>query len=273
MNYVALTHCMNEEKLIGNTIESVLNQTVKPQSYVVVDDGSTDATPDIIKQYPVEYRRITAPKLPYKTQNLFRAFILGANEAIKTCPEWEYLFSIDADSAIPPDYVESLMKRTEADPRIGIASGVMHGRRLFKTRPSNGARLWKKGCWVDIGGIDPIIHFDMHAVLKANQKGWKTRAFNDIKYSEYRTSKRRNLMDWYISGRTRHVLGFPIPHSCGISIIYMNDKPYILGALVMLLTHFLSGVATPKPFNDEYYDFMKKFAIWELFERLGRNRL
>ena len=263
-NYIAITIAHNEEKFIEEAIKSVLAQRPKPNLYIIVDDKSTDETSTIIEKYPVLYMRIEEPRLFLGSMNMQRALTKGIQRATDLVPDWEYLLKVDADSIIPTNYFLQLHSRMEKYPDLGICSGVMREGKIWKGRASDGAKLYRRECWDDIGGLDRIIHWDTHAILKAYHRGWVVAAFSDIQYDETRTSERENLYEWYINGLTRFLLGFPLYHTIGVGAVYIRKKPMVLGSLVMIITHLIQSILHRcKPFHKSYYAFMKKFAYWE----------
>ena len=270
MSLVAVTIARNEEALIETTILSVLNQTVKPDMYVIVDDGSTDRTPEIIKKYydqGVFYVKVKDARYEVRSYNLCRAVNLGFKVSTFICPAWEFALKIDSDSSIPENYLEEMLSFMK-HPRLGIVSGCMAHRKLWKNRPSDGAKVYRRECWDEIGGMDYVTGWDTHGIIKANQMNWTTLNVPII-YTEARTSKRQRLREWYQTGATRYFLGFPLWHTAGVSIVYMNDPPYGLGAMVMLLTHIVFRIINRgRIFNEEYYAYAKKFAFWEMTERV-----
>jgi len=266
--YVAVTTAKNEQHSISATIMSVLNQSHPPELYVVVDDDSEDDTPQIIKRHPVEYIQIRAPAIPVRSFNMLRGLITGINKVTEKAPEWFFLLKIDADSILPEDYVERLLTRMESNPRVGIASGVMNNRKLRRTRPSDGAKIYRRECWDEIGGLDMIVGWDTHGVIKANKEGWNTRAYADIRYIERRSSRKTKLKGWMQTGFNRYYLGYPLFHTFWVAVEYLNDYPYILGSIVMILGHLVAGLSRNRPLEKSYYRYMQGFALWEIIERL-----
>ena len=238
-NYIALTIAYNEEKYIRDTIESVLNQTIKPRLYIVVDDGSTDRTPLIVSEYPVYYMRVDEPKFYLGSMNMHRAIVRGIQQATDLVPDWGFMLKVDADSMIPRNYVETLHGKMMDNPELGICSGLMKGGNVWKGRASDGAKLYRRECWDMIGGLDRTIHWDTHAIVKAYWKGWVVRTFRNVPYDERRTSERENLYEWYITGITRYYLGFPLFHTIGAAALYCKKKPFFIGSITMILTQFL----------------------------------
>lgn len=264
MRYIAITIAYNEEKYIEKTIQSVLNQKVKPALYIVVDDGSSDQTPFIISKYPVYYMRIDEPKYYLGSMNMHRALTRGIQQATDLVLDWDYLLKIDADSVIPDNYFQTLHEKMQDHPNLGICSGLMKGGNVWKGRASDGAKLYRRECWEMIGGLDRTIHWDTHAIVKAYWKGWLVRAFKELEYDEQRSSERENLYEWYITGITRYYLGFPLIHTIGAGALYWKKKPLIIGSLTMILTQALYTLCKCyKPFDSSYYDFAKKFVKTE----------
>jgi glycosyltransferase involved in cell wall biosynthesis len=275
LKYVALTSGRNEEQFIRNTIDATLSQDLPPVVYVVVDDGSTDKTPEILSEYKkIHVLRLNNPRHETRGVNLAWALNSGVKKVTKLVPDWDYLLKIDADSVLPSTYFSSLVEKFEKDPCLGITSGTPYDEKVWRGRASDGGKIYRRKCWDTIGHFTPGNAFDTFALIQAKQYGWKVESFPEIKYTQLRTWKRESLKRWVLSGRSRYFLGFPPWHTFLISIVYSMDKPWIIGGLTMFLAHvltYLGGIK--KPHSSDYYKFAKKYAMWELLERIRERRL
>ncbi len=192
-SYVIITPAYNEMQYIGTAIESVIAQTVRPLLWVIVDDGSTDETGEIIKLYAERHewiRYVYRQKAPGQTyfgsgvQAILKGLKLLARES------YEYLAILDADISLPKDYYEKILDCFERDERLGIASGVYvdnidgHLRKVLNDRRSTpkGLMVFRKSCYEDIGGFIPLKYGyeDTCACFAARMKGWKTWSFPDM---------------------------------------------------------------------------------------------
>ena len=264
--YIAVTSVRNEEKFIEDCIESILGQSLAPEVYVVVDDGSTDETPRIVRRFPVEYLRIDVPRHPRRGVNLAYALNLGVGRASRLCPDWRYLLKVDGDSLIPPNYAEYLIERMEEAPRLGVCGGQPYGWKIRPKRVTDGARLYRRACWEEIGGLDLINAFDFHAVLKARQLGWETRSF-PVRYLERRWSGKIGVGRWIDAGFARKSLGFPLWHTALAAMRNIKmGRPPIIGPLAMVLSHPL-GIWPRAPRLNP--DWVRRFATEELREYIG----
>jgi len=275
LRYVALTSGRNEEKYISETIEGVLSQSSPPAAYVVVDDGSTDKTPQILEQFKdVDVVRPGNPRHRTRGVNLAWALNAGIKKATELVPDWDYLLKVDADSVIPPNYLTSLIHRFEENPRLGLASGTPQDEKVWRGRASDGAKVYRRECWDDIKHFVPCNAFDTVALLQAKRFGWVVESYPEIRYMQLRTWRRESLSRWILSGRSRYYLGFPSWHTFLIAIVYVTHSPRIIGSLSMFLAHLLTAVGGLKrPFPAQFYEFMKKYAVWETLERLRERRL
>ncbi|MCW4050786.1 MAG: glycosyltransferase [Candidatus Bathyarchaeota archaeon] len=275
MKYVALTSGRNEEKFIRKTVEGVLSQDLEPEAYVVVDDGSEDKTSDIL----AEYEKVTVVKLnnrrhPTRGVNLAWALNSGVQRLKEVVPDWDYMLKVDADSVLPSDYFSRLVVKFEQNPRLGVTSGTPFDEKVWRGRASDGGKVYRRACFDDIKHFVPCNAFDTLALLQAKRYNWIVESFPEIKYTQLRTWRRGNLDRWILSGRARYFLGFPSWHTFLISIVYMRDKPWIIGSFSMFLAHALTALGgLEKPFPKEYYDFAKKYAMWETLERYHEKRL
>jgi glycosyltransferase involved in cell wall biosynthesis len=275
LKYVALTSGRNEEQFIKKTIDATLALDLPPTVYVVVDDGSTDKTPEILSEYKnIQVLRLNNPRHDTRGVNLAWALNSGIKKATELVPDWEYLLKIDADSVMPSNYFSNLLEKFHKDPNLGITSGTPYDEKVWRGRASDGGKIYRRKCWDAISQFTPGNAFDTLALIQAKQFGWKVESFSEIKYTQLRTWKRENLDRWVLSGRSRYFLGFPPWHTFLISIIYSMEKPWILGGLTMFLAHVLTYLGRiEKPHSPEYYEFARKYAMWELLERLHDKRL
>jgi glycosyltransferase involved in cell wall biosynthesis len=275
VKYVAITSGRNEERYIEQIIEAVLQLNPPPVMYIIIDDNSTDKTPEILQRKTgIEIMRLNNPRHPVRGVNLALALNAGIRKVTKLVPDWDYLLKIDADSVLPRDYFKRLLLEFERNIKLGISSGTPYDEKVWRGRASDGAKVYRRQCWNDIGYFTPCNAFDTLALIEAKRHNWIVESFPNIKYTQLRTWRRENLNRWILSGRTRYYLGFPPWHTFLISIVYSTNKPWLLGGLSMFLAHLLTSIGAPKkPFSEEYYEFVSKYAIWETLERYHEKRL
>jgi len=109
-----LVPAYNEEKVIGNTIESLLASHYRNYEILVIDDGSKDGTLDVARRYEHEARvRIIAKENGGKSS----ALNVGIHEA-----RGEVIVAMDADTVIHPDFIPYVLGHFR-DPSVGAASG------------------------------------------------------------------------------------------------------------------------------------------------------
>lgn len=193
MDYVIITPAYNEEKHISQTIDSVLSQTILPKIWVIVDDGSTDGTADVIKSKVEQHpwiRYIFRPKIDgqtYYVSNVY-AILEGIKEVSSI--SFEYLAILDADISLFDNYYQTIFQLFSHDPRLGIVSGNCADRigeeikkHLYDRRSCPKAiMVFRRQCYEDIGGFVPMKYGgeDTCACFAARMNGWKTWAFHEL---------------------------------------------------------------------------------------------
>jgi biofilm PGA synthesis N-glycosyltransferase PgaC len=192
--YVLITPAYNEAAFIGQTIESVAAQTLPPLRWVIVDDGSTDQTADIVNRYAarfpfIEYcRRERESGQTYYGSNVYA--ILQGYERLKSL-EFDYLAILDADIVLCPDYYEQIFRRFDANRDLGIATGTLleeingHLRELVVDRYSTpkALQVFRRACYDHTGGYIPCRNGgeDSCAEIMARMYGWRTWSFPEIR--------------------------------------------------------------------------------------------
>ena len=165
MLYVLITPARNEESFIENTIRSVVSQTVIPQKWVIVSDGSTDRTDEIVKKYTRDHPWIELVRMPEHRDRQFAAKVHCFNAGFEKVKNTEYnvIGNLDADVSFEKDYIEFLLDRFAGNPKLGVAGTPYIENKYNSASDSfegenfvNGAiQLFRRQCFEDIGGYIP----------------------------------------------------------------------------------------------------------------------
>lgn len=183
----------NEEKNILHTVKSVLDQTIKPQQWIIVDDGSTDQTAEIVNDAIKGCPWITLIKLGDRGfydlagGGEIKAFYQGFN--LIDIEELDFIGKLDGDISFDEFYYENLMKKFDDDEKLGIASGAcfhyeeeeLVEEHAYYKHVRGAARLYRTACWKEIGGVINCLGWDCVDLFKARSLGWHTQSFSDLR--------------------------------------------------------------------------------------------
>jgi biofilm PGA synthesis N-glycosyltransferase PgaC len=200
MRYVLITPAHNEEAFIQKTLDSMVAQTLLPERWVIVDDGSTDQTPEIVETYAKRYPWIQLVIRPQRLDRSFAGKVHAFNAGLARVQslEFDVVGNLDADLSFEPDYLEFLMLKFSEDPKLGVAGtpftedgGYDTARDSFEgeNHVAGGCQLFRRKCFEDVGGYVPnkAGGIDWIAVTTARMKGWRTRSFPEKRFHHYRT--------------------------------------------------------------------------------------
>ena len=200
MKYVLITPAHNEAAFIEKTLDSMAAQTLLPERWVIVDDGSTDRTAEIVQGYTARFPWI---ELLRRSQRLDRSFA-GKVDAFNAGFEraasipFDVIGNLDADLSFERDYLEFLLRKFCEDPKLGVAGTPFteegnydSARDSFEgeNHVAGGCQLFRRQCFEEIGGYiaNRAGGIDWIAVTTARMKGWRTRSFLDKRFHHYRT--------------------------------------------------------------------------------------
>ena len=198
LEYVLITPAHNEADLIEKTIQSVISQTILPKRWVIVSDGSTDGTDEIVKNYMDGREWMELVHLPARQERNFAAKVLAFNAGYERVKEltFDIIGNIDADVSFTEDYVAYLLGKFEEMPGLGVAGthyieGDFHSYRdsyINENHVNGQCQLFRRSCFEDIGGYTPIKGggIDWVAVTTARMKGWTTRSFAERTFNHHR---------------------------------------------------------------------------------------
>ncbi|MGA9131057.1 MAG: glycosyltransferase family A protein [Candidatus Sulfotelmatobacter sp.] len=258
LTYVLITPCRNEARLIEETIQSVVAQTILPLRWLIVNDGSTDATAEIVTNYAVQHSWIELVSLPARKERNFAGKVHAFNEGLKRVQDlrFELIGNLDADISFGADHFEFLISKFADNLELGVAGtaytqdgGWDSTRDSFEGENSvHGAcQLFRYKCFLDIGGYcaSRLGGVDWIAVTTARMKGWETRNYPDRRYYHPRTmgtAEKGPLGAAFDYGRKDYLLGgSPVWELCRVAY-QMTKRPVFLRGTALLFGFCMAAV-------------------------------
>jgi len=252
--YVLITPARNEAQYIELTLQSMANQQYRPLKWVIVSDGSTDGTDDLVRKYAADNPWIDLLRMPERTERHFagkvHAFKAGYDRAKDLNPD--VVGNLDADVSIEPDHFQYLLGKFAENPDIGVGgSPFREGSRQYDYRFSNvenvwgGCQLFRRECYEAIGGYTPVKGggIDHIAVVSARMKGWKTRTFTDkvcIHHRTMGTAQRGALKATFKQGVKDYTLGNHPLWELFRTLYQTKNSPVVVGGLALGAGYFWS---------------------------------
>jgi biofilm PGA synthesis N-glycosyltransferase PgaC len=283
--YVLITPARNEAQFIEATIKSVLAQSVRPARWIIVSDGSTDGTDEIVEGYAHEYNWIELIRMPERTERHFagKAFAFKAGEARLARQSYDVIANLDADITFSEGHFSFLLGRLGADPTLGVVgtpyvetTGETYDYSFTSREHVSGAcQVFRRECFEAIGGYSPIKlgAIDCIAVISARMKGWKTRTFTEqVCYHHRRTGTARQSI-WkagIATGAMDYAMGNH-PLWQFFRVIYqVSRKPYISRGLGVGLGFLNASIRQePRPVNHEFVAFNRGEQMLRLRQKFG----
>ena len=250
MNYVLITPARNEEALIEKTLQSVIAQTAPPERWVIVDDGSSDRTAEIVEQYAKCHPWIELLRRSPRKDRTFAGKVAAVNAGLERlhCLEFEVLGNLDADVSFEPDYMSFLMQKFSEQPNLGIGGtpftqpgGYDSAEDSFEGENyvAGPCQLFRYRCFRDIGGYvaNPAGGVDWIAVMTARMKGWTVRSFDEKRFHHHRslgTAEKGPVAALFSYGEKDYYLGgSPIWQLFRVAY-RLTQPPRVVGGLALL---------------------------------------
>lgn len=281
LSYTLITAARNEESLIENTIRSVVSQTVRPIKWVIVSDGSTDRTDDIITGYATRYSWIELLRMPERCDRQFAAKVQCIHKAYDRVKELQFdaIGNLDADITFAPDYIPFLLAKLADDPQLGVVGTrfLENSRKVYDYRfmneqhVSGGFQVFRRACFDDIGGYLPLRNGgeDWAAVTSARMKRWRTRSYTEKLFVHHRpmgSYNQKRLIAQFAQGERDYLTGGHPLWQIFRSAFQMSRQPYLLGGACLFVGFawaFLRRVERPVP---------KDLMLFHRAEQMARLR-
>jgi glycosyltransferase involved in cell wall biosynthesis len=270
------------------TLDSVIAQSIRPATWVIVDDGSSDGSSEILARYRAEHdwiRVVTRANRGHRAvgPGVVDAFYAGYE--MEEISKYDYLCKLDLDLRLPPRYFETLMKRMRADPTIASCSGKAYieisGRRKHEGHGDDtsigASKFYRVSCFQAIGGFVREVMWDGIDCHRCRMMGWKALSWDDdpqLRFIHLRPegSSQKNV----ISGRMRrgygqYFMGTGFTYMLATAVNRLREKPYVIGSLAMLWGWIESALSRKPRYPDlEFRRFLRRYQRLALL--LGKRR-
>jgi poly-beta-1,6-N-acetyl-D-glucosamine synthase len=247
VRYVVVTPVRDEGQYIEKTILSMLAQTILPDEWIIVNDGSKDDTGAIVDKYAHQYSWI---KALHREDRGFRKSGGGVVETFYegysalASAKWEFIVKLDGDLSFAPDYFERVLNRFVVEPQLGVGGGGIYhftdGRLELEKTPAfhvrGATKIYRRDCWLALGGLIPSPGWDTLDEVKANMLGWKTRGFPDLKLTHHKHtgSADGKWGAWVKNGRGSYISGYHPLFMILKCLKRSLQKPVLIGGIGLL---------------------------------------
>ena len=284
LSYVIITPARNEAQFIGLTLESMIVQTVLPLKWIIVSDGSTDGTDEIVRRYSADHSWIELLRMPERTERNFAGKVLAFNAGYDQVKNLDYrvIVSMDADISFDENYFRFLLGKLKEDSTLGLTgtpfqelSGRTYDYRFVSIEHVSGAcQVFRRECFEAIGGYMPLRggSIDHVAVITSRMRGWKTRTHTEkvcLHHRKLGTAQQKALSSKFKYGIKDYMIGNHPLWEVFRSGYQMFQPPLCLGGLALVAGYFWAMLGrTDRPVPQELIVFHQQEQIRRLRESL-----
>ncbi len=238
----------NEARYIELVLNSMRAQTRPPEQWIVVDDGSTDGTFELLEQAAGEIpfmRVLRAPEhhLPSDADRLWHAAEARAfNFGLQFASGFTHVGKLDGDIELPPDYYERILAKFHEDPQLGIAGGVLAERSSdgwkicgdsYLEHVRGALKLYSRDCFQAIGGVREMLGWDCIDEVLARLHGYRTLSFRNVVGHHYRAtgSSQGQLRGHFRLGCCMYIEGYPATWIAARSLKVAASSPRLISGV------------------------------------------
>jgi biofilm PGA synthesis N-glycosyltransferase PgaC len=257
LRYALITPARNEAENIERLIQSMVAQTAPPVRWVIVSDGSTDGTDDIVRRYAAEHAWIELERRPERAERHFAAKVEAFNAGLARLKnvDFDLVGNMDADISFDADFFAFLLGKFAENPVLGLGGApFIEGEEKYDFRfasvdhVSGALQLFRRKCFEQIGGYVPIQGggIDTIAVWSARARGWQTRTFTEKFYRHHRIMGTAKHSLWRVKfkdGNKDYALGVHPLWEMFRACFQMTKPPLIAGGCLLGLGYFWSVVS------------------------------
>lgn len=281
MKYYIVIPTYNEEQFIGLTLQSLADQTVLPTKVIVVNDNSTDSTPEIVLAFAEKYPWIslvtkTSSAIHLPGSKVIQAFQKGL-ESIDE--DYDLIVKVDADLIFPSNYFETIIQHFEYDASIGMVGGFCYieknGEWILenltdKDHIRGALKAYRKATFKQIGGLRAQMGWDTVDELLCKFYNWKVVTDESLHVKHLKpTGANYNKTARYKQGEAFYTLGygFIITAIASLKLALRKGKPFLF---IDYLIGFWKAKLSKKPMlvTDEQAQFIRKYRLQKMKNKL-----
>lgn len=252
-HYILLTAARNEEKNIEKTIQSVINQTIKPIQWIIISDGSTDKTDEIVLSYAKKNKFMTFFRASGDKSHNFGSKVKAINFGRQqiNVKKYDYVGVIDADISFSSNYFEELICRFNQNQRLGIGGGIIYEiynnkkikQKISLNSVAGAVQLFRLQCFKQLGDFILLQYGGEDAAMEimARMNSWEVRTFPELQVMHYGYIGRGsgNIFKAKINNGIRfYQLGYHPLFQCIRCFYRITDWPYVVGSMIELYSYF-----------------------------------
>jgi len=284
--YVLITPARNEARFIEGTIKSVVAQTIRPARWVIVSDGSTDGTDEIVARYAAIHPWIELVRMPERRERHFAGKVHAFDAGCQRVQGMSYdaIGSLDGDISFDEEYFAFLLRKLADNPLLGLVGTPFKETSMYDYRfvsiehVSGACQLFRRRCFEEIGGYVPVKGggVDHVAVITARMKGWQTRTFTEkvcLHHRQIGSAERGVLMARFKVGALDYALGGHPVWELFRTAYQMSRPPFVVGGL-MVLAGYVWAMArrAERPVSRELVEFRRREQMQRLRKFLFGHR-
>jgi biofilm PGA synthesis N-glycosyltransferase PgaC len=291
--YAVISPVRNEAQFIERTIRAMINQTMKPSEWIIVNDGSTDETAEIVGRYAklhpwlgLVHRDKREDKGDrQRGKGIVDTFYFGYERLARR--DYEFIVKLDGDVSFEPVYFESLLREFASNPELGIAGGGLYDRgdgknwklRSSKDHVSGPAKMYRRACFEAIGGLVPALGWDGIDEWRALSLGWEVQSFSELRLLHHRVTGVATgpLKSKIEQGYGAYAMGYHPLYTIARGIRHMVFRPYVIGGWAMIVGHLVAWLegqerlADPSVIRYVRRTQLRQLAGWVIGKRIYKS--
>ncbi|SFI72588.1 Glycosyl transferase family 2 [Kaistella treverensis] len=291
MRFLIVIPTHNEEKNILFTLKSLEKQIFRDFFCVVVNDGSTDKTREIVQEFIQQKKNFKLLNLEKSQHEPGAKVVRTFNKGLESVDlnTFDIICKFDADIIFPADYLQKIQKVYETNPKAGMVSGIVKIKKAVfelalafdfkdekhqwkfenlssKNHVRGPIKSYRKECFQQMNGLRPVLGWDNIDVMLAKKNGWETFTIKDLWVKhlrptafQYKNQKAEKLGEYFYN------IGLNLP----LTIISSGKSAYknkSLSEFFTTLNSFLKQKGK-KSLSEEEIKYIRKLRWNQIFQR------
>ena len=276
-----ISPCRDEEATLERTLACMRVQTHPPEIWVVVDDGSTDRTPEILARAEAEIPWLRVVSRSDRGRRVLGSGVIDAfyEGFAAVTVDYDFVAKMDVDLEFSPRYLSAILEHFARDPQLAAASGKVFRREgdglveefLIDEMVAGQFKLYRREAFERIGGFVRTVMWDGIDFHRARMEGYRTASLPEpelrIVHLRLMGSSDRNVFRGRLRwGRGQWYMGSAFPYILISGIFRMREKPYVIGGL-LIVAGYLEAALRRSP-RYEHPGFRRALHRWQ-YRRLG----